>query len=81
MEGKVKLAVQILFLVALAWALAAMGGWAQGFQVNVGKQKKSNRRAMRRHRSDPNPWVASGMVSELIDTSSTDVPQICIPRY
>lgn len=71
MEGKLKLGLQVLFLVALIWFLGAMAGKLPGATVRIGS-RKGNRCPRRERGRDPNSWVASGMGAELITSAGSD---------
>jgi hypothetical protein len=55
MNGKLKVLLQILFLVALIWFLAAISGFAPGVRLRVGKggKRRCGRRRRRRYSQVP----------------------------
>ena len=61
MEGKLKIAVRILFLIALIWFLAAVSGHAPGVRIRVGK---GNCRGGHRRRKGYT-WTSSGMYGQM----------------
>lgn len=69
MEHGLKITLQVLFLFVLAWALAAMLGYAQGFSVNVGGKGKKGCGGKGTwqpgQRDNPYRWKATGMVGQL----------------
>jgi len=66
MNGDLKTVLQVLFLVALIWLLAALIGVAPGAELRIGTRQKGRRR--RQHRVNPFRFVSNGMVGELVNT-------------
>jgi len=81
MNGAVKITLQVIFLVALIYALAAVVGAAPGvsvrgpgFKARLGRSGKRRRGRYGRRRSRRNEWVASGMYGEVAQTPGSALP-------
>jgi hypothetical protein len=67
MEGKMKIVLRILFIVALIWFLAAVSGYAPGVRLRIG-QGSGRRRRGRRHKRFSQ--IASGVAGSWVDNPS-----------
>ncbi|MGA2908368.1 MAG: hypothetical protein ABSE36_11745 [Terracidiphilus sp.] len=67
MNGKLKLALQILFAVALIWFFAAVSGFAPGVRLRIGAASGKRCRSRRRKRFSQ---VASGVAGSWVDNPS-----------
>jgi hypothetical protein len=63
MDGKLKVALQILFLIVLVWLLAAMSGVVSGATLRIGQRRGRGHRRRHHHRSFT--WTATGMQGEM----------------
>jgi hypothetical protein len=67
MEGRMKVVLRILFIVALIWFLAAVSGYAPGVRLRVG-QGNGGRRRGRRHKRFAQ--TASGVAGSWVQNPS-----------
>jgi len=74
MEGKMKVALQVLFLVVLIWVCMALSGVVQGATLRIG-QGSGKRHRRGRHRSYR--WTATGMSGELVQNPSQSFSPAC----
>ena len=68
MNGKLQLALRILFIVALIWFLAAVSGMAPGVRLRIGNS--GGGRCRRRRRPRRFAQVASGVAGSWVDNPS-----------
>jgi hypothetical protein len=72
MNGKLKIALRVVFLLVLIYALAAMLGMVQGFGVQFGKGKGRLYQRGRCRGNRPG-WRYTGMVGELVQTQGVSM--------
>ncbi|MGO8775301.1 MAG: hypothetical protein ACLQHT_13610 [Terracidiphilus sp.] len=68
MNGKLQLALRILFIVVLIWFLAAVSGMAPGVRLRIGNS--GGGRCRRRRRPRRFAQVASGVAGSWVDNPS-----------
>lgn len=87
MNKAVKVTLQIGFLIAMVYVLAAVFGAVQGFSVNgpdlrLAVGKNADRRRRPQHPgavlTDAYKYANTGMASTLIASAGTDVPRVGI---
>ena len=88
MEGNLRTAMRVVFLVVLAYVLAAFGGFVQGFQVRSKDLRFAiGKSAQRKRTLRPGPvrtpaykYANTGMIATLMATAGTDVPTVGISQ-